>query len=34
LPRPDLMPPGFRAVSDHFRATPAGQLGLRLYDER
>ena len=34
LPAPELLPPPFRALSDELRATPAGQFGLRLYDER
>ncbi len=34
LPRPDLVPPAFQAIADHYRRTPAGELVLRAYDER
>ncbi len=34
LPREELVPPGFREVSETYRATPAGQYGLRMYLER
>jgi glutathione S-transferase len=34
LPEPALLPPAYREVADHFRARPAGQFGVRLYDER
>ena len=34
LPDADLLPPVFHEISDHYRGRKAGQLGLRLYDER
>lgn len=34
LPDAELLPPVFRELSDHYRDRKAGQLGLRLYDER
>ena len=30
----DEMPPAMRAQVEAWRATPAGQFGVRLYDER
>lgn len=34
LPSDELVPREFRRVSDHYRALPAGQYGLRMYLER
>ncbi|KAB2898840.1 MAG: glutathione S-transferase family protein [Kofleriaceae bacterium] len=34
LPREELVPPAFREVADAYRATPAGEYGLRMYLER
>lgn len=34
LPADELLPPAFRQVVDGYRATAAGALGLRLYEER
>jgi len=34
LPREELVPPAFRDLADHYRETPAGQYGLRVYLER
>jgi glutathione S-transferase len=34
VPRPDALPPALRAMVEHYRATAAGQLALRIYETR
>jgi glutathione S-transferase len=34
VPRPDALPPALRAMVEHYRATAAGQLALRIYESR